>query len=242
MNARSSVSKLTIEIRQIKETLLAIFAPLILQRTHGKIRYTAENIYQHGSVGFKEVLCDSIPFTYVCVNSNELNAKLQTEIDLFCSEVSSILNNTERVLHDSFSDSAKYEIVIPSAKIGLEFYQRQRRLLLPQDVPWEIWQMDLTVVRATDDGYLSSLADSLADELTSLHLNFISAINQSIYLPKVPSKSELLNVFDDSISDCNPYLYRIVRPQLSDGSRSSSYWQSAGGATVRRFLKDTLSF
>lgn len=137
-------------------------------------------------------------------------------------------------------------------RIGLEFYQRQRRLLLPQDVPWEIWQMDLTVVRATDDGlfynsfsfskvfiswspcdwsflfyfylyeqisgYLSSLADSLADELTSLHLNFISAINQSIYLPKVPSKSELLNVFDDSISDCNPYLYRIVRPQLSDGS------------------------
>lgn len=37
-------------------------------------------------------------------------------------------------------------------RIGLEFYQRQRRLLLPQDVPWEIWQMDLTVVRATDDG------------------------------------------------------------------------------------------
>lgn len=52
------------------------------------------------------------------MNSNELNAKLQTEIDLFCSEVSSILNNTERVLHDSFSDSAKYEIVIPSAKFA----------------------------------------------------------------------------------------------------------------------------
>jgi len=55
----------TVEYRQLRDALLCSLHSVLLHRSLGKFRYTADNNYTLGSVGLEEVNCDNIDLTYV---------------------------------------------------------------------------------------------------------------------------------------------------------------------------------
>lgn len=173
----------------------------------------------------------------VRVNSDELAARVEEEVSSFSADVN------RRVNRDSTpAPSASSHCLVPvlSTRIALEFYQKRKRSwLLPEEqVSWEVWAVCLDVVNASTSDELSRLRESTAESLGGVVLDVCQQVNQPQYVPKMPSKTDLGNVFDCRFSDCQPYLFRVSHPILFPEGASSP---SSGISTVRKLLKDTLS-
>ncbi|VDD88679.1 unnamed protein product [Enterobius vermicularis] len=235
--------KHTLEIRQVRDAVSAVFHTLLLHRSMGKFNFKSENNYQVGSIGVEEVDCDSIDLTYVRVNSSKLVSYVQTEVDTFCYDLEKAveLPSTSRNL-TSFP-SCPYGVPLCSTKISLEFFQRRKRqwLMPEEEVPWEVWQLQLDIVSITENEYFTRMKEIVADSLSDIVLSTCGAINKPQYMPKIPTRSELMKVFDDSFPDCQPYLFRITKPTLGDRSDSAGLLGNLNFRSVKRLLKDTLS-
>jgi hypothetical protein len=55
----------TVEGRQVDEAVASIFHTVLFHRSLGKFRYKQEGSYSVGTVGYEDVDCDFIDFTYV---------------------------------------------------------------------------------------------------------------------------------------------------------------------------------
>lgn len=66
--------------------------------------------------------------------------------------------------------------------------------------------------------YFTRMKEIVADSLSDIVLSTCGAINKPQYMPKIPTRSELMKVFDDSFPDCQPYLFRITKPTLGLGT------------------------
>ncbi|CAJ0605041.1 unnamed protein product [Cylicocyclus nassatus] len=51
---------------------------------------------------------------------------------------------------------------------------------------------------------------SVAESVGEIVLQVCSSINRQQYLPKMPTRTELSNVFDSNLPDCQPYLFKRV--------------------------------
>lgn len=69
-NKLNSESFQTVEGRQVDEAVASIFHTVLFHRSLGKFRYKQEGSYSVGTVGYEDVDCDFIDFTYVCSQSS----------------------------------------------------------------------------------------------------------------------------------------------------------------------------
>ncbi|CAN8027823.1 unnamed protein product, partial [Ixodes persulcatus] len=129
MNARSQVFELSLEGRQVHEAVSGIFHTLLFHRTLGKFHYKREGSYSVGTIGFEDVTCDFVDFTYVRCASDELNQNLSKDVLAFSEQLRS-------------ADGPR------QGQISLEFYQKKRgHWLLPtESIPWEVWNIKVNVV------------------------------------------------------------------------------------------------
>ncbi|XP_050311366.1 autophagy-related protein 101 [Anthonomus grandis grandis] len=215
MNARSQVFELTLEGRQADEAVASIFHTVLFHRTLGKFCYTGESSYSVSTLGFTDVDCDFIDLTYVCCTSNALSRKVKQEISNFSEQLRS--NESSGV-----------------GQISLEFFQTKRSryyILNPECLPWEVWTVRLQLISLENEGQRQLCRERVGEHLTDKILYITEVMNRQEYVPKMPSRSEVDLVFDTTLPDVQPYLFK-VNYSVSGPSAGSSV-----GSTVRKFIK-----
>ncbi|KAK0414665.1 hypothetical protein QR680_011555 [Steinernema hermaphroditum] len=254
MNARTQHYQLTVELRQVKESVLCFMHTLLLHRSLGKFTYSHETSYTLGSIGVAEVACDSIDVTYVRVNSTELKKQLDEKVNSFIADVDVAARgiahaDASRILDGTFTHGTD----VLSANVKIEFFTKKKKKsqwqqwisMGDETAVWEIWELQLDIVKVQENDGLALLREKVSDELSTIVLSICSLMNRGQYIPKMPNNADYSTVFDGSISDCQPYNYRILWPglaaqlQASHGDSSSNLLQNG---FMKKILKDTLSF
>uniref|UniRef100_A0A1I7ZKR6 Autophagy-related protein 101 n=1 Tax=Steinernema glaseri TaxID=37863 RepID=A0A1I7ZKR6_9BILA len=254
MNARTHNYQLTVELRQVKESVLCFMHTLLLHRTLGKFTYSHETSYTLGSIGMAEATCESIDVTYVHVNSDELKQQLEEKVNGFIGDVTVAARgiahaDSSRIPEGTFTHGTD----VLSANVQIEFFTKKKKKgqwqnlfsMGDESAVWEIWELQLDIVKVQENDGLALLREKVSDEMSNIMLSICSVVNRGQYIPKMPHNTDYNTVFDGSISDCQPYNYRILWPglaaqlQASHGDSSSNLLQNG---FMRKILKDTLSF
>ncbi|CAD5227026.1 unnamed protein product [Bursaphelenchus xylophilus] len=250
MNARTKQLQLTVESRQLQDAASCIFHTLLLHRTTGKFHYSTDVNYKIGCIGLQEIQCEEIDLTYVRVNSPELISDVEKSVSDIGEAVRNstktgfVVGSSPKSNTSSPSPSVrlygieKWETLM-TAPMKLEFYQkRKRQWPMPEDhSPWEVWDLNLEVVKIESTEDFTPMREYVGERLGEIVLNICQCMNRSQYMPAMPSRDSLADVFDDRFSDCEPYLYRIDSDLISkpnDLNSRSNY--------MMRLLRDTMKF
>lgn len=213
MNARSQTFDLMMEGRQVDEAVSSIFHTILFHRSMGKFMYTGEAMYSIGSIGYMDVDCDFIDFTYVCCTSPMLDEKIKSEIGEF-----------SRQLRSNESSG--------TGQISLEFFQRKKgRFFLTESIPWEVWTIRLELVNLTTEDDRQIYREQVGDTLSDKIIYITEVMNRHDYLPKTPSQTELSSVFDTSYPDVQPYLFQFKFTTTGPSTNSV-------GKTVKKLFKE----
>lgn len=217
MNARSQVFELSVEGRQVEEVVGSIFHTLIFHRSFGKFHYKQEASYSVGSIGYEDVDCDFVDFTYVRSASEDLDRNLKRDISIFCDA----LRNTDG---------------IRCGQISLEFYQKKRtRWLFPgESIPWEVWTVKINIIQLSNEQERQICREKVGELLAEKVMYIAEYMNRHEYVPKMPNQSEVDLVFDTTYEDVQPYLFKITY-QTTGPSNTSV------GISMRKLIKDTLA-
>ncbi|KAG7159342.1 Autophagy-related protein 101-like [Homarus americanus] len=134
MNANTQVLELDVEGRQVDEAVLSLFHTLLFHRTTGKFHYKNDDTYAVGTIGFQDVDCDFIDFTYVRCSSEELDKSIRRDVSSFCEAI-------------------RAPDAPPSGQVALEFYQRKRGRwpFATESIPWEVWTLRVNVVSLNNE-------------------------------------------------------------------------------------------
>ncbi|XP_012160867.1 autophagy-related protein 101 [Ceratitis capitata] len=217
MNARSQVFDLAIEGRQVDEAVASIFHTVLFHRCLGKYMYTGDAQYSIGTIGYTDVDCDFIDFTYVCCTSELL------------------IRNVKRAINN-FSEQLRSNESCGSGQISLEFFQKRKsRWLFQQEcIPWEVWTVHLDLIKHESEDERQLSRENVADLLSEKVIYITELMNRMDYVPKSPGQSELDTVFDTSYPDVQPYLFKF--DCSTAGSQSPSVTN-----TVRKMFKGSLA-
>lgn len=217
MNARSQTFELSVEGRQVPEVVSSIFHTLLFHRSFGKFQYEADSRFSAGTIGYEDVACDFVDFTYVRCASIDLDKTVSREISAF----SNVLRS---------SDCPE------SGQISLEFYQKKRARwpFPPESIPWEVWTLKISIVTLSNEHERQIFREQVGDVLADKVLAITAAMNRLDFVPKMPNQSEVELIFDTSYSDVQPYLFKIAY-------QTSSLATASVSTTVKRLFKDTLA-
>ncbi|KAK5971597.1 Ectopic P Granule [Trichostrongylus colubriformis] len=239
MNARQQEYRLSLEIRQVNDAVSCIFHSLLAHRSVAKFQYKGDSNYSLGSLGIKEVECENIDLTYVKINSDELSNQLEKEIQAFLTELDTTVKASLPRRRTPLSSPTLTETAVPllGAQISLEFFQRRPRPwpLPVEAVAWERWILFLDIFKANSYDDLARMRVSVAESVGEIVLQLCSSINRPQYLPKMPTRTELSNVFDSNLSDCQPYLFKVCRVPIRPETTSQS-----GLTGMRRYIRDLM--
>ena len=121
-------------------------------------------------------------------------------------------------------------------QMSLEFYQKKKSRWPFSDecIPWEVWTVKVHVVALATQQERQICREKVGEKLCEKIINIVEVMNRHEYLPKMPTQSEVDNVFDTGLRDVQPYLYKISF-QITDALGSSVT------TTMRRLIKDTLA-
>ncbi|XP_067255337.1 autophagy-related protein 101 isoform X1 [Chanodichthys erythropterus] len=230
MNCRSEVLEVSVEGRQVDEAMLALLHTILLHRSTGKFHYKKEGTYSIGTVGTQDVDCDFIDFTFVRVSSDELDRVIRKAVAEF--KRFQVLHQNANAVHDALGNSGSDGM----GQISLEFYQKKKSRWPFSDecIPWEVWSIKVNVVNLANEQERQICREKVGEKLGEKVINIVEVINRHEYLPKMPTQSEVDNVFDTSLKDVQPYLYKITY-QITDSLGTSV------STTMRRLIKDTLA-
>lgn len=217
MNTRCQLFEMCVEGRQIDEVVLSIFQTVLFHRSSGKFTYSGENTYSVGTVGHTDIDCDFIDVTYVRCSSDGLTASVQKAVTHFSER----LRNTETP---------------DCGQISLEFYTRRRArwpaVFHPEIIPWEVWTVRLDLLNINNEDERQSCRERVSEILSEKLLFVNETMNKAEYVPKMPSRDELDNVFETKIMDIQPFLHRFT---LSEGDPRTT------GHALTKFVKGTLA-
>ncbi|KFQ21807.1 Autophagy-related protein 101, partial [Merops nubicus] len=117
-----------------------------------------------------------------------------------------------------------------------KFYQKKKSRWPFSDecIPWELWTIKVNVVNLANEQERQICREKVGEKLCEKIINIVEVMNRHEYLPKMPTQSEVDNVFDTSLKDVQPYLYKISY-QITDSLGTSVT------TTMRRLIKDTLA-
>ncbi|XP_024256739.1 autophagy-related protein 101 [Oncorhynchus tshawytscha] len=216
MNCRSEALEVSVEGRQVDEAMLALLHTILLHRSTGKFHYKKEGTYSIGTVGTQDIDCDFIDFSFVRVSSDELDRAIRKAVGEFKDAMGNGMDGM--------------------GQISLEFYQKKKSRWPFSDecIPWEVWSIKVNVVNLANEQERQICREKVGEKLGEKVINIVEVINRHEYLPKMPTQSEVDNVFDTSLKDVQPYLYKITF-QITDTLGSSV------STTMRRLIKDTLA-
>lgn len=217
MNARTQVFELSIEGRQVDEVVSSIFHTILFHRSVGKFTYNGDSRYSVGTVGYMDVDCDYIDFTYVCCSSPTLERVIRREISTFSEQLRS-------------NDSSG------SGQISLEFFQRKRSRwpFQPECTPWEVWTVRLDQLSLSNEDQRQVVREQVSEMLTEKIMYITDVMNRPDYVPKMPARDEVDNIFDTGHVDVQPYLFKFKFN--TTGPSTSSM-----GSTMKKLIKETLS-
>nr|XP_033791843.1 autophagy-related protein 101-like isoform X2 [Geotrypetes seraphini] len=202
MNCQSEVLEVSVEGRQIEEAVLALLHTILVHRSTGKFHYKNEGTYSIGTVGMQDIDCDFIKLTYVRVSSEELD-------QIFKKAVGDFKNALQNLGSDGLG------------QISLEFYQKVSYWPLEDEcIPWEVWTIKVNVVNLANEQEQQICQEKVGEKLGEKIINIVEVMNRHEYLPKMPTQSEVDNVFDTSLKDVQPYLYKISY-QITDSLGTS---------------------
>ncbi|KJH45927.1 hypothetical protein DICVIV_08005 [Dictyocaulus viviparus] len=242
MNARHQEYRLSLEVRQVNDAVSCIFHSLLTHRSvaksaHFQFQYKDDSNYSLGSLGTKEVECENIDLSYIKINSDELSYQLEKEIQPFLAELDNTVKAAAPRKHTFHSSPTPLESAIPllGAQISLEFFQRRPRPwpLPVESVAWERWILLLDIFKASSYDDLARMRVSVAESVGEIVLQLCSSINKQQYLPKMPTRTELSNVFDSNLPDCQPYLFKVCRVPIRPEAVPPT-----GLTGMRRYLRD----
>lgn len=136
------------------------------------------------------------------------------------------------LLQDALSNSGSDGM----GQISLEFYQKKKSRWPFSDecIPWEVWSIKVNVVNLANEQERQICREKVGEKVGEKVINVVEVINRHEYLPKMPTQSEVDNVFDTTLKDVQPYLYKITY-QITDSLGTSV------STTMRRLIKDTLA-
>jgi len=219
MNARSQIFDLTVDRsgRQLDEAVASIFHTVLFHRCLGKFMYTGDITYSIGTVGYADIDCDFIDFTYVCCSSETLNRTVKNAINVFSEKLRS-------------NDSSG------SGQISLEFFQRKKSRwpFQAESISWEVWTVRLDLIKYENEDDKQRCRETVSDLLTEKIIYITEIMNRHEYVPKMPNQSELDLIFDTSYPDIQPYLFKF--DYIISGNSVPSV-----GNTMKKIIKETLS-
>uniref|UniRef100_A0A1B6BXT9 Autophagy-related protein 101 n=1 Tax=Clastoptera arizonana TaxID=38151 RepID=A0A1B6BXT9_9HEMI len=217
MNARSQSFDLSVEGHQVDEAVASIFHTVLFHRTLGKFCYKEEGNYSVGTIGYSDVDCDFIDFTYVCCSSFSLDYSLKREIS-------------------GFSEALRGTDGPGSGQISLEFFQKKKTIwpFQPECIPWEVWNVRLELIKLNNEHERQLCREKVGEFLAEKILYIAEIMNRHDYVPKMPSQPDLDLIFDTSYPDCQPYLYKIAFTTSGPSNTSVS-------TTMKKLIRETLS-
>uniref|UniRef100_T1H7K3 Autophagy-related protein 101 n=1 Tax=Megaselia scalaris TaxID=36166 RepID=T1H7K3_MEGSC len=118
-------------------------------RCLGKYMYTGDTQYSIGSVGYTDVDCNFIDFTYVCCTSERLNQTVRQAINQF----------SENLRCNESSGS--------TGQISLEFFQKKKpRWSFTTNTPWEVWTIRLELKNSQNEDERQRCREAVSEMLT----------------------------------------------------------------------------
>lgn len=219
MNARSQVFEIAVEARQVEEAVASIFHTVLFHRSFGKSTYQDDSSYIIGTIGYEDVDCDYIGgYTYVKGQSPGLDRALRQELAAFSNDLR----------RNSGTDRG-------AGQVSLEFYQKKKRWIGQEDIPWEVWTVRCELVHLVNEQERLRLQEKVGEMLSDKVMYISEVMNKHDYVPKMPSHADLELIFDTSYPDVQPYLFKISHATSMPTSPSM-------GTAVRRLIRDTLTF
>nr|CAD7198092.1 unnamed protein product [Timema douglasi] len=199
MNARSQVFDLSLEGRQVDEAVSSIFHTVLFHRSLGKFRYKQEGSYSVGTIGYEDVDCDFIDFTYVCCSSVHLDRSLK-----------GVINEFSEVLRGNDGPG--------TGQISLEFFQKKKNRwpFQTENIPWEVWTIRLELIKLNNEHERQVCREKVGDMLTDKIIYIAEVMNRHEYVPKMPNQSELDLIFDTTFPDVQPYLFKHLFIDIID--------------------------
>lgn len=216
MNARSHLLELEVEGRQVNEAVLSLFHTLLFHRSTGKFHYYNDNKYAIGTIGYQDVDCDFIDFTYVRCCSEELDRYVKQQVNTFCEQI-------------------KAPGAPSSGQISIEFYQckRGRWPFASESISWEVWNLRVKVVSLRTEYERRVWREKVGEALGDRLLQITELLNGHDYMPSSPHQAELDLIYDTAYPDVQPFLFKINH-NLNTPSISSVT------TTVKNLIRDTL--
>ncbi|XP_022658168.1 autophagy-related protein 101-like [Varroa jacobsoni] len=199
MNARHNKFELTLEGRQVQEVVTGLFHTLLFYRSTGKYHFNENgSSYRIGTIGFEDVACDFIDFTYVRCSSDELNRDLNKDVSGF----SNALRNAEA----DGSGGAR------EGQIQLEFYQRKKKsrwTLFEENIPWEVWMLKVNIVKLPNEAERQKQRCTASEELADAMFTVATSMNRNEYVPRTNRAEDLDLIFNTRYTDIQPYLFKV---------------------------------
>lgn len=223
MNARTQVFDLQMEGRQVDEAVASIFHTVLFHRCLGKYMYTGDTQYSIGSVGYTDVDCNFIDFTYVCCTSDTLNRTVRRAINQF----------SEKLRCNENSGS--------TGQISLEFFQKKKpRWSFQTCIPWEVWTIRLELKNSDNEDERQKCREAVSEMLTDKVIYITEVMNRHEFVPKTPSQTELDLIFDTSYPDVQPYLFKFDYSTTGSGGGggSGNIASTSVGSTVKKLIEN----
>lgn len=230
MNARSQIFEIAVEPRQVEEAVASLFHTVLFHRSFGKFTYQDDSSYFIGTVGYEDVDCEYIDYTYVRAQSPTLDATLRQEVAAFSNDLRRVgaAGTAAGGAVAGIGDSG-----LRAGQVSLEFYQKKRRWpFAPENIPWEVWTIRTDLVHFANEHERQHWQEKVGEMLADKVMYIAEVMNRHDYVPKMPSQAELELVFDTSFPDIQPYLFKISYATSGINSPSTV------GTTVKRILKD----
>lgn len=237
MNARQKTYELhDVERSQANDVLSAVFHTILFHRTIGKTTFRRDGGYSIGTVGFEDVACDSLDFTYCRVNSRKLQADVQDRLGAVVRRIRPPSSSS------GASSPPNNNSVQCDCSVSIEFFERQPQSAFASLIAaagsdsraWEIWTLKLWTCEWPNQNARARARERLADRLADVVISIAVEMNRNEYVPKM-TKDNLDLVFDTSFPDVQPYLhqFRVLSSQARQGSGGGGGGGTSSAAMVQ---------
>ncbi|XP_015782953.1 autophagy-related protein 101 [Tetranychus urticae] len=221
MNARSNTFEIKCAGHQINDVVSAIFHTILFYRTTGKVTYKDDISYSVGSLGYEDVQCDFIDYSYVRCASPSIINSLNSKIREF---VEKLRDSREKV-----------------GTITIEFYKKKKSsgvmgFFTDSNLVWEIWNLKIICVDDRAKPEVLNLEEVILDKVISI----IQIVNGARCItPQMPDRDNVDAFFDVSFDDAQPYLHRIHH-RIGEGPNASTNLTN-NDLGLKKLIKDALA-
>lgn len=193
MNTKNHIIEIFCDHKQATDVAKAIIHSIVFFRSFGKFTYKHESSYSIGSLGFEQVDCQSLNFTYIRGSSSELASAIDAKLLEFTSKLD------ERLRH---------------AILLLEFYTKKPNRWPFNDtkIVWESWTVKITFTHAMNQNSFDrqfSTRSNAEEALRRIMIDIVTLVNTDRPFPQMPTQSDFENTFDASYVNLQPYLFSL---------------------------------